>query len=66
MLQRLQKKQKQEHYVPGSGGMSQKLPDTSGLGGHSFNDVYCMEFPEPEKAMVLIERFYAHNTAYLA
>ncbi|MCK9174496.1 MAG: hypothetical protein M0O96_04375 [Desulforhopalus sp.] len=46
--------------------MSQKLPDTSGLGGHSFNDVYCMEFPEPEKAMVLIERFYAHNTAYLA
>lgn len=60
------KKQEVQSYAPSSEVVSLQLHDTSWSGNHSFNDVYCLKFPEPEKAMVLMERFYVHNTVHLA
>jgi hypothetical protein len=60
------KKQEVQPYAPSSKVVSVQLHDTGWPGSHSFNDVYCLNFPEPEKAMALMERFYAHNTVHLA
>lgn len=53
-------------YAPSSPVKSRRVDDGGWDGVHRFNTVYCMTFPDPDQALVLMERSYAEDSINLA